>query len=129
MFSKPKNDSGLNLEQHEQIEYAQQRIVQKKNLYRHFVWFLIGSVGLVLFNKVLKYGEAYDWSYWIIGIWTVLFLVHLVNVFILNPFMGRDWEREQREKLVIKQKEKIAELQKQMEKDFPVSPAPKKKAD
>ncbi|MEZ2415285.1 2TM domain-containing protein [Muriicola sp. E247] len=129
MFSKTKKGSGIDLEQHEQIEYAQERIRQKKNLYRHFVWFLIGSVGLVLMNKVFKYGEAYDWAYWAIGFWSLLLLVHLVNVFILSTFMGRDWEREQREKLVLKQKEKIAELQKQLEKEFPHPGPPKKKVD
>ncbi|MBT8282701.1 MAG: 2TM domain-containing protein [Muriicola sp.] len=129
MFSRHKKESGIDLEQHEQIEYAQTRINQKKNLYRHFVWFLIGGTGLVIINKVFKYGETYDWAYWIIGIWSMLFLVHLVNVFILNPFMGRDWERMQREKLVLQQKEKIANLRKQVEKEFPLPTVPKKKVD
>ncbi|QBA63367.1 2TM domain-containing protein [Muriicola soli] len=129
MFSRHKKESGIDLEQHEQIEYAQMRINQKKNLYRHFVWFLIGGTGLVIINKVFKYGESYDWAYWAIGVWSMLFLVHLVNVFILNPFMGRDWERKQRERLVLRQKEKIANLRKQVEKEFPLPPAPKKKVD
>ncbi|SMP08813.1 2TM domain-containing protein [Muriicola jejuensis] len=119
----------MDLEQHELIEHAQERINQKKNLYRHFVWFLIGAVGLVLLNKVFNYGAEYDWSYWAIGLWGILFLVHLVNVFILSPFMGKDWERSQREKLIIAQKEKIAALQKEVEKEFPISSAPKKKAE
>ena len=129
MFSKDKKESGLDLEQHELIEHAQERIQQKKNLYRHFVWFLIGSVGLILLNKVFNYGEAYDWSYWATGAWSILLLVHFVNVFILSKFMGRNWERRQRENLVMKQKERIAALQKQIEQDFPHSPNPKKKED
>ncbi|NER09412.1 2TM domain-containing protein [Muriicola jejuensis] len=129
MFSKHRKESGMDLEQHELIEHAQERINQKKNLYRHFVWFLIGAVGLVLLNKVFNYGAEYDWSYWAIGLWGILFLVHLVNVFILSPFMGKDWERSQREKLIIAQKEKIAALQKEVEKEFPISSAPKKKAE
>ena len=129
MFSKHKNESGLDLEQHELIEHAQERIKQKKNLYRHFVWFLIGGVGLVLLNKVFGYGEAYNWAYWAIGVWGILLLVHLVNVFVLSPFMGRDWERRQREKLVIRQKEKIAALQKEVEKEFSHLQTPKKKED
>ncbi len=40
--------------------------------------------------------------------------------------MGKDWERAQREKLVIKQKQRIAELQKEIETDFPLSQINKK---
>ena len=126
MFSKHKNKPALDLEQHEQIEYAQNRIRQKKNLYRHFVWLLIGSVVLVILNKVLLYGEVYDWAYWTIALWLFFFLVHIVNVFILNEFMGRDWERQQREKLLKKQKERIAALQKEVEATNP-APQPLKK--
>ncbi len=129
MFSKHRKESGIDLEQHELIEHAQERINQKKNLYRHFVWFLIGGVGLVLLNKVFKYGAEYDWSYWAIGGWGILFLVHFVNVFLLSPFMGRDWERKQREKLVTAQKEKIAALKKQVEREFPLPADPKKKVE
>jgi uncharacterized membrane protein len=126
MFSKHKNKPALDLEQHEQIEYAQNRIRQKKNLYRHLVWLLIGSVVLVILNKVLLYGEAYDWAYWVIALWLFLFLVHTVNVFIVNEFMGRDWERRQREKLLQKQQERIAALQKEVEAMNP-APQPLKK--
>ena len=126
MFSKHKKQPAIDLEQHEQIEYAQDRIRQKKNLYRHFVWFLIGSVVLVILNKVLKYNEAYDWSYWAIALWGFFFLVHLVNVFIMNEFMGRDWERKQRENLVQKQQERIAVLKKEVEEKIP-APQPLKK--
>lgn len=126
MFFKHKKQPAIDLEQHEQIEYAQDRIRKKKNLYRHFVWFLIGSVVLVILNKVLKYNEAYDWSYWVIVLWAFFFLVHLVNVFIMNEFMGRNWERKQREKLVQKQQERIAVLKKEVEEEFP-APQPLKK--
>ncbi len=126
MFSKHKKKPTIDLEQHEQIEYAQDRIRQKKNLYRHFVWFLIGSVVLVILNKVLKYGETYDWSYWAIILWGFFLLIHLVNVFIMNEFMGRDWERQQREKLVQKQQERIAVLKKEVEEKIP-EPQPLKK--
>lgn len=126
MFSKHKKQPSIDLEQHEQIEYAQIRIRQKKNLYRHFVWLLIGGVVLVILNKVLKYGEANDWAYWAITLWGFLFLVHLVNVFIINEFLGRDWERHQREKLVQKQKERIAALKKEVAENLP-EPQPLKK--
>ncbi len=127
MFSKNKNDPEVDLHQHDLLETAQARIKQKKRLYVHFVIFLIGSVFLILINKILKYGEAYDWFIWAITFWAFLFAVHLFNVFVTQKFMGKDWERSQREKLVLKQKKRIAEIQKEIETEFPLSRINKKK--
>ena len=129
MFSKAKKESEINLEQHEQLEYAQLRIKQKKRLYTHFVIFLVGSIFLVLINKILKYGDTYNWFVWVITFWAFLFVIHLINVFFTQKFMGKDWERKQREKLVKKQKDRILELQKEIETDFPISQINKKKED
>ncbi|PIF00457.1 MAG: hypothetical protein CR994_06540 [Maribacter sp.] len=126
MFKKDKKQAELNLEQHELLESAQTRIRQKKRLYEHFVIFLIGSVFLVIINKVLKFRAEYDWFIWAITFWVFLFTIHAFNVFVTQKFMGKDWERRQREKLVIKQKEKIAGLQKEIETDFPISKINKK---
>ena len=126
MFSKNKNTKAIELEQHELLETAQKRIKQKKSLFSHFVIFLIGSVFLILINKILKYGDAYDWFIWAITFWAFLFVMHAFNVFVTQKFMGQDWERAQREKLVAKQKAKIQELQKEIETDFPLSKINKK---
>lgn len=127
MFGKKKSESDVNIEQHELLENAQKRIKQKKRLFSHFVIFLIGSVFLALINKVLKYGDNYDWFVWAITAWAFLFFIHAFNVFVTQKFMGKDWERNQREKLVTKQKQRITELQKEIETDFPVSKINKKK--
>ncbi|WP_343487582.1 2TM domain-containing protein [Allomuricauda sp. d1] len=127
MFSKKKSTAEVDVEQHELLENAQKRIKQKKRLFSHFVIFLIGSVFLVLINKILKYGESYDWFLWAITAWAFLFVIHAFNVFVTSRFMGKDWERQQREKLVAKQKQRIAELQKEIETDFPLSSINKKK--
>ena len=127
MFTKNKTKPELNLEQHDLLESAQVRIKQKKRLYEHFVIFLIGSIFLVLINKILKFGVEYDWFIWAITFWAFLFVIHVVNVFVTQKFMGKDWERLQREKLVLKQKEKIAAFQKEIETDFPLSKINKKK--
>ena len=115
MFSKNKNTSKLDLEQHELLENAQKRIQQKKRLYTHFVVFLVGSVFLVLINKILKYGQEYDWFIWAITFWAFLFVLHIFNVFVTNKFMGKDWERLQRERLVQKQKNRILEIEQQID--------------
>ena len=127
MFFKNKNKNEIGLEQHEQLEYAHARIKQKKKLYNHFVFFLIGGVCVFLANKILKYDEQHNWYLWVILIWGAIFLLHFINVFITQNFMGKEWEREQREKLVAKQKKKIAEIQKEIETDLPLSNINKKK--
>lgn len=125
-FGKKKK-SEIDLQQHELLENAHKRIKQKKRLFSHFVIFLIGSIFLILANKVLKYGETYDWSIWIVLGWSFLLILHLVNVFVTHKFMGQNWEREQRERLVKLQKERIGEIQKEIETDFPLSKINKKK--
>ncbi|MDT7828151.1 2TM domain-containing protein [Pricia sp. S334] len=126
MFTKNKKKNELDLEQHELLENAQIRIRQKKRLYVHFVVFLIGSVFMLFINKILNYWEIYDWSVWAIIGWAFLIVIHTINVFVIQKFLGQPWERRQREKLVRKQKQRIAELQKEIETDFPLSKVNKK---
>ncbi|NJB70866.1 hypothetical protein GGR42_001328 [Saonia flava] len=128
MFSKEKKSPKIDLEQHELLEHAQVRIKQKQRLYQHFVIFLTGSIFLVLINKILKYGEQYNWFVWAITVWAFLFVLHAFNVFVSQKFMGKEWERKQREKLVLLQKRRIAELQKEIETDFPMTNINKKKS-
>ncbi len=121
MFSKAKKTERIDAEQREQYEYARQRIIQKKNLMRHFIVFLVGSVLLVIINPLLGYGKEFfvqDWFIWAILIWTFIFLVHLFNVFVMSKFMGKEWENRQMEKLKIRQAERIAELQKQVDTEL-----------
>ncbi|MEM1337489.1 MAG: 2TM domain-containing protein [Bacteroidota bacterium] len=126
MFSKKKADVKIDVEQHELLENAQKRIKQKKRVFSHLVIFLIGAVFLIAVNKILKYGEQYDWFIWAILAWAFLFLIHAFNVFVTQRFMGVAWERKQREKLVNKQKQRILELQKEIETEFPLSQINKK---
>ncbi len=88
MTTQNKPDGKIPLEQHELLEHAQKRIVQKKRLYRHFVLFLIGAVFLVFLNKILEYGEAYDWYLWGILLWLFLLVVHAEDC--RNPKRNRD---------------------------------------
>ncbi len=124
-----KRTSEVEKEQHEQLEYAQRRVRQKKSLYNHFIIFLVGSVFLLLLNKVLKYGIEYNWALWGILFWSFLLILHTLDVFVTKKFMGQEWERAQREKLVRRQRERIAEMQKEIETEFPSSHINKKKDD
>jgi len=104
-------------DQFELFENAQRRQKQKKGLYVHFILFLIGSVFLILINKILNVGEPYDWFVWAIVVWLFFLSVHFVNVFVTHKFMGKEWERQQIEKLVAKQEQKIEKLAKKVELD------------
>lgn len=103
--------------QFELYEYARKRQKQKKGLYTHFILFLIGSVFLIFINKVLNVGEQLDWFVWAIVAWLFLICVHFVNVFVTYRFMGKEWERQQIEKLVMKQEQRIKELANKVEKE------------
>ncbi|WP_300437782.1 2TM domain-containing protein [Christiangramia sp.] len=124
MFSKKKNTSEVDSEQRELYENARKRAKQKKRLFQHFVVFLIGAVFLIVLNVVIGYQEnfkplGYNWFVWAVLLWTLLFLIHFFNVFIVNSFMGKEWENKQIDKLVKKQKEKISRLKEKVENEHP----------
>jgi len=122
MFGKKKNIPSIDSEQLELIQNAQQRVKQKKRLYLHFVIFLIGSVFLILANTVIGIGEdvkffGKEWFLFAILFWLFLFVYHVFNVFITNKFMGKDWEKQQLDKLVAQQQHRIEKLKKGFEKE------------
>ncbi|WP_242202805.1 dihydrofolate reductase [Aestuariivivens insulae] len=115
MFGKKKTVSAIDKEQLELLENAQKRIKQKKRLFIHFILFLIGSLLLIICNLVLGIGKEYtlfekDWFIYAILLWGFFFIYHAFNVFITHKFMGKAWEKEQLEKLVSKQQQRIEKL-------------------
>ncbi|HSM64568.1 MAG TPA: 2TM domain-containing protein [Gillisia sp.] len=125
MFSKKKNTSKLDSDQRQMYENARARALQKKRLFQHFVIFLVGGVLLIILNVVIGYREdfkplGYNWFVWAILLWTFFFLIHVINVWVTSSFMGKEWEQKQLEKLVAKQKERIAELQQKVDRDYPL---------
>lgn len=133
IFSK-KATTLIDPEQKELIEHAQFRVKQKKRLYYHFVFFLAGAVLIIVMNLVLKIGEDITpldkpWFLWVVLLWCFMLLVHVINVFVLGAFMNKKWEAAQIEKLVQKQQDKIAALQKKVDLDMPLpekkNPLPK----
>jgi len=110
---------------HELYETARKRIKQKRNLFVHFVLFFVGSIFLLVIEKLLNVGITYpNWSYWTILAWAFLFILHFVNVFITKRFMNKQWEREEIDKLVAKQKRRIDELQKKVEEQYKTEELP-----
>lgn len=115
MFGKKKKTPQIDKEQLELIENAQKRVRQKKRLYYHFVLFLIGAAFLIILNLGLGLGEdvkIFNQNWFVIAIlgWSFLFLYHLISVFITHKFMGSEWEKQQIEKLTVKQHKRISQL-------------------
>lgn len=104
---------------HEQYENARKRTKQKKRLYFHFVLFALGGLLLFITNKILGYGENYVQNWYIIAIilWTFLFVLHVINVFITNRFFNKEWERQQTDKILAKHDKKVAKLEKKVLKE------------
>ncbi|MFT4800647.1 MAG: hypothetical protein ACI93N_000408 [Flavobacteriaceae bacterium] len=122
MFSKSKKESQNEAEQREQYDYARERILQKKGLLSHLIYFVVGSILLVIINLALGIGKeitfiGYHWFVWAIVIWGFLFLTHVFNVLVKNRFMGKEWENRQLEKLKVLQEKKISELNKEGKKE------------
>ncbi len=97
---------------HEVYEYARRRIKQKKALYFHFVLLLIMSLFMFTANNWMKIGYPNQWAIWVSTFWFFLVILHFIKVYITDRFMNKNWEREQIDKLMIKQQIKIAELEK-----------------
>ncbi len=115
MFGKKKQKPQIDKAQLELIENAQKRIKQKKRLYIHFVIFLIGAIFLIAANTVLGIGKdvqffEIDWFVYAILLWLFFFVYHAFNVFITHKFMGKAWEQNQLDKLVVKQQDRIDKL-------------------
>ena len=101
--------------QHEQYEYARQRLVQKKRLYYHFVFFVLLSIFSIIINKLLGVYPENHWFLWVITILSFLFVLHFIRVFITDSFMNKKWERDQIDRLIGKQEKKIEQLKIEVE--------------
>lgn len=104
-------------EQHEQYEYARKRLKQKKRLYFHFVLLVLGSIFMFIANHYSIFGFTANWAIWVITFWAFLFILHFIKVYITDRFMNKNWERDQIDKLVAKQQQKIEQLHNQIEEN------------
>ncbi|MDO4727803.1 MAG: 2TM domain-containing protein [Bacteroidota bacterium] len=101
---------------HELYENARRRIKQKRSVYLHFILFAVGSLFMFVAEKLFNVGVGYpNWSNWLIAGWAFLFILHFINVFITKRFMNKQWEREEIDRLVEKQKRRLEQLEKKAE--------------
>ena len=107
----------METEIHEQYEYARRRIRQKKNLYLHFVLFLLGSSFMFIANHFMDVKPEINWSIWAVTFWFFLLILHFIKVYITDRFMNKNWERAQVERLVALQQKRIAQLEQDLEQN------------
>ena len=110
-----KNNSDIDHEQIELLEYAQKRIRQKKFLYYHFVLFLFVSAIVLSLDYVFNIASdiillKYSWSFWIIFSWFFLFIFHVFNVYVTGRFINKSWIKNQKNKLIKIQKLEIENI-------------------
>lgn len=108
----------MDTELHEQYEYALKRIQQKKNLYLHFVVFLIANLFMFIANHFFQVGAPIQWFIWVLTFWLFFLILHFIKVYLTDRFMNKNWEREQIDRLIAKQKQKINQLEIKIEKDL-----------
>ena len=106
----------------ELLENAQNRVRQKRNVYRHFIFFLFISGFILFVDLVLSVGENliffdYSWSIWIVLIWSFILLYHLFDVFVSKRIISKKWVSAQKSHLIKVQQEKIKSLKKDIEKE------------
>ena len=106
----------------ELLENAQKRVRQKRNVYRHFIFFLFISGFILFVNLALSVGENliffdYSWSIWIVLIWSFILLYHLFDVFVSKRIISKKWVSAQKSHLIKVQQEKIRSLKKDIEKE------------
>ena len=106
----------------ELLENAQNRVRQKRNVYRHFIFFLFISGFILFVDLALSVGENliffdYSWSIWIVLIWSFILLYHLFDVFVSKRIISKKWVSAQKSLLIKVQQEKIKSLKKDIEKE------------
>lgn len=105
-------------QQHECYEYARKRIQQKKNLLFHFVLLTVGSLFMFIANYFLNVGSPAQWYIWVITVWFFFFILHFIKVYVTDRFMNKIWERAQIDRLILKQENKLAQLESKLEEDL-----------
>jgi len=115
-----KNNSDIDHEQIEMLEYAQKRIRQKKFLYYHFVLFLFVSAIVLSLGYVFNIASdiillEYSWYFWVIFSWFFLFIFHVFNVYVSERFMNKSWTKNQKNKLIKIQKLEIENIKAKMD--------------
>ncbi|MEC4114409.1 2TM domain-containing protein [Myroides pelagicus] len=110
-----------NRQEYEMYDYARHRAKQKKFLFFHFILFVLGSFAMFSINSFVQDTTiAPIWWPYAIGAWSFILFLHIINVTIVNRFMGKEWQDKQVAHLVELQKKKIEELRSKVERDFPL---------
>lgn len=98
-------------------QYARQRIRQKKKLYLHFILFLCACLLMFASAVLIRTEFPSHWYFWTGAIWFFILILHFIKVYIKDRFMNKHWEREQIERLIARQKNRINQLESKISTD------------
>jgi hypothetical protein len=90
---------------------------QKKRVVSSFCASIFSQFILFVSTKLFNFGLDSNWYIYAITVWFFIFILHFIKVFITDRFMNKNWEREQIDRLVALQKNKLTELQAQITED------------
>jgi amino acid permease len=107
----------MNSEQHELYENARKRLRQKRFLYYHFVFFCLANLFSYVANTFFEIGSPTKWWTWVFVIWLFILILHFIDIYITKRFLNKNWERQQIERLVRKQEQRIDQLKNKLESD------------
>jgi hypothetical protein len=94
-----------------------EKIEAKKKGCIFILCFYFSQFILFVSTKLFNFGLDSNWYIYAITVWFFIFILHFIKVFITDRFMNKNWEREQIDRLVALQKNKLTELQAQITED------------
>lgn len=123
-FKSKKTEENIDLRQKELFEHAQERIKEKKSLYTHFLFYLVGCVFFIILNVLLEFGSeikpfGLDWFVYAVLGWSFFMMLHACRVLLFSKFMGKAWKAKQMAYLVEKQQIKINEMEQKLNLEIP----------
>lgn len=95
---------------------ARRRVAELKGFYSHLTAYLLVNTVLTTFKIIenLNHGESFWEAFWGFGtfaiwfFWGIGLFFHALKVFSMNPLFSKDWEEQQIQKYIDKEKEEAA---------------------
>ena len=92
----------MQIEENDKYKRAKKRIDQLKGFYIHLLVYILVNL-FILINIYISTVEDnenfWQWEHFFVCFaWGIGLTFHAINVFGINPFLGKDWEKRQIEK-------------------------------
>jgi hypothetical protein len=81
------------------LSQAKDRVDELRGFYHHLMIYVIVNLGLLGLNYYSN-GFEYPWALWSLFGWGLGLVSHALKTYRVSPFLGKDWERRQVEKIM-----------------------------